>query len=95
MVACVLTGPLEHSPEKELRTFGTTTDELNALGDWLMEMGCSHIAIENSEIYWKLMLNALESFDIELLLANAYHINNLSGRRMDSQTSEVRFGWLT
>lgn len=28
VVACVLTGPLEHTPKSEIRTFGTMTHEL-------------------------------------------------------------------
>ena len=37
VVACVLFGPLESKPKKEIKTFGTTTPELLLLADWLEE----------------------------------------------------------
>jgi len=51
VVACVLFGPLEHKPRKEIRTFGTTTPELLILADWLEEQKCSHVAMESTGIY--------------------------------------------
>ncbi len=47
VVACVrcVTEP-QH---REVRTFGTTTSELFALGDWLESQGCTHVAMEATE----------------------------------------------
>src|SRR5205823_12670235 len=36
---------------KEIRTFGTMTDELLQLGDWLAAAGCTHVAMESTGIY--------------------------------------------
>lgn len=88
VVACVLTGPLEQAPKKEFRTFGTTTDDLLELGDWLTDMGCTHVAMESTGVYWKPVWNVLEAFDLELLLANAHHIKNLPGRKTDINDAE-------
>ena len=44
-VACVLT------PEgKVVRTFGTMTEELLALADWLVEQQVSHVAMESTGV---------------------------------------------
>lgn len=88
VVVCVLSGPLDQSPKSELRTFGTTTEELLALEDWLSDNQCSHVAMESTGVYWKPVWNILESFEFEMILANAYHIKNLPGRKTDMKDAE-------
>lgn len=88
VVACVLIGPLDQAPQKELRTFGTTVKDLISLGNWLMETGCSHVAMESTGVYWKPVWNVLEGFDFESILANAHHIKNLPGRKTDMKDAE-------
>lgn len=83
VVACVLTGPLDRKPVVETRTFGTMTYELLELGEWLVEHGCTHVVMESTGIYWKSVWNVLEAFDTNLMLANAYHVKNLPGRKTD------------
>lgn len=88
VVACVLSGPLDQAPTRDLRTFGTTTEELMGLAEWLVEGGCSHVAMESTGVYWKPVWNVLEAFDFELILANAHHIKNLPGRKTDMKDAE-------
>jgi transposase len=66
----------------EVRTFGTTTRELLALGEWLSSHNCSHVAMEATGVYWKPVWHILEG-DFELILANAQHIRNVPGRKTD------------
>src|SRR5207244_4216288 len=51
VVACarVVSGASVHH---EVRTFGTTTQDLLALSDWLTAHGCTHVAMESSGVYW-------------------------------------------
>lgn len=88
VVACVLSGVLSEAPHKELHTFGTTTEELIDLAEWLVDSGCSHVAMESTGVYWKPIWNVLEAFDFELVLANAHHIKNLPGRKTDMKDAE-------
>lgn len=88
VVACVLSGDLRAAPKKELRTYGTTTEELIALAHWLTDCGCSQVAMESTGVYWKPIWNVLEAFDFEMLLANAHHIKNLPGRKTDMKDAE-------
>ncbi|WP_339292446.1 IS110 family transposase [Paenibacillus sp. FSL W8-0187] len=88
VVACVLTGPLDRAPKLEMRTFGTMTHELMELGEWLVNEGCTHVAMESTGIYWKSVWNVLEAFDLDLLLANAHHVKNLPGRKTDMKDAE-------
>ena len=45
---------------REVRRFGTTTRELIALGDWLEELGVTHVAMEATGVYWKPVWHMLE-----------------------------------
>ena len=48
VVACLLTPGPGGGPRKELRTFGTMTDDLLRLADWLAGAGCTHVAMESA-----------------------------------------------
>src|SRR4030095_2567120 len=76
-VRCV-SQPTHH----EVRSFGTTTSELIALGDWLESQGVTHVAMEATGVYWKPVWHMLED-RFELVLANAAHIRNVPGRKTD------------
>src|SRR3989441_11278924 len=81
VVACarVVSGASVHH---EVRTFGTTTQDLLALSDWLTAHGCTHVAMESSGVYWKPVWHVLGGH-FELVLANAMHIRNIPGRKSD------------
>jgi transposase len=82
VVACILTGRLDKKPRQEIQTFGTTTRELLKLHDWLLESGCTHVAMESTGVYWKPVWNVLES-SFELTLANPQRIKNVPGKKTD------------
>ncbi len=65
---------------KEFRTYGTTTQEILALADWLKEHRCTHVAMEATGVYWKPVYNLLED-SFELLVVNARHIKAVPGRK--------------
>ncbi len=52
-VACLIVPGADGQPSKTVRTFGTMTDDLLALADWLTAEGVSHIALEATGVYWK------------------------------------------
>lgn len=66
----------------EVRTFGTSTRELRAMSDWLASLGCTHVAMESTGVYWKPVWHVLEG-RFELVLANAMYIRNIPGRKSD------------
>ena len=88
VVACVLVSePAGGPPQRTVRTFGTMTDELLALADWLAAEGITHVAMEATGSYWKPIWNLLES-SFALLLANAQHIKAVPGRKTDVKDAE-------
>lgn len=83
VVACRLT------PEgSQTRTFGTMTDDLVRLGEWLLAGGVSHVAMESSGVYWKPVYNLLEDQGMELLVVNARHVKAVPGRKTDMKDAE-------
>ena len=87
VVACVLTPGAGREPEKRVRTFGTMTEDLLALLDWLTERGCTHAAMESTAAYWKPIYNLLEGH-LELLVVNAQHVKAVPGRKTDVKDAE-------
>lgn len=57
IVVCLLSGPREKKPSKEIQTFGATTKELLQLQEWLLAHECTHIAMESTGVYWKPIWN--------------------------------------
>lgn len=82
VVACILNGPLDHTPQKQISTFGTTTRELLRLQDWLIANQCQAVAMESTGVLWKPVWNVLES-TCDIVLANARTIKNIPGRKTD------------
>ena len=68
---------------RECRTFETTTTGLRGLLAWLTAVGCTHVAMEATGVYWKPVWNILSDGDFELIVANAAHIKNVPGRKTD------------
>lgn len=87
VVACVLVSEAGRAVPKEIRTFGTMTDELQARGDWLGGYGVSHVAMEATGVYWHPIYNLLED-RFTLVLANARHIKAVPGRKTDVKDCE-------
>jgi hypothetical protein len=78
VVACLIVPGPGGKPTKTVRTFGTMTEDILALADWLTEAGCTHVALESTGVFWKPIYNLLES-SFELLLVNARHIKATTG----------------
>src|SRR3989441_13214161 len=81
VLACVMTVTGQKAT-REVKTFGTTTRDLQALADWLTARGYTHVAMEATGVYWKPVWHVLEG-SFELVLANAMHIRNIPGRKTD------------
>ena len=87
VVACVLVGPPGCKPRKEVRSFGTSTRELEALRAWLEELGVTHVGMESTGVYWKPVHAVLEG-GFGLIVGNAHHIKAVPGRKTDVKDAE-------
>jgi transposase len=87
VVVCVLRGPAGGEVRKEVRTFGTTTEHLLKLSDWLAECEVTHVAMESTGVYWQPIFNVLEG-TVEVWLVNAHHVKTVPGRKTDVRDCE-------
>jgi len=72
---------------RETRSYGTTSEELLRLADWLAAGGCTHVGLESTGEFWKPVFNLLES-SFEVWLLNAQHIQAVPGRKTDVRDAE-------
>ena len=87
VVCCVLIDAPGRKTQKILRSFGTTTSELEALQAWLAEHGVTHVGMESTGVYWEPVYAVLEGH-FDLIVGNAYHIKNVPGRKTDVKDAE-------
>jgi len=83
VVACINGNGIK----KEIRTYGTMTNDLLKLKEWLKEKGVTQVAMESTGVYWKPIYNILED-SFKVILANARHIKNVPGRKTDVKDCE-------
>ena len=68
--------------ERWIEKFGTSSRELLRLGDWLESHSVTIVAMESTGVFWKPVWNLLEG-RFELMLVNAQHVKQVSGRKTD------------
>jgi transposase len=90
---CVRQMDTQGKTREQVRAYGTTTSQLLALYDWLIQCQVTHVAMESTGVYWKPIWNILES-GFKLLLANARHIKNVPGRKTDIKDCQWIAQWL-
>jgi len=85
--ACLITLGDNGKEQLEIREFGTFTDDLIKLRDWLMKNECPILAMESTGVYWRPVHNILEGY-LEVILVNARHVKNVPGRKTDIADSQ-------
>lgn len=71
-----------------IRSFGTFTEDLHAIADWLLQCRVSTVAMEATGIYWVSLYLVLEEAGIPVILVNARHVKNVSGKKSDVKDAE-------
>lgn len=69
--------------DEPVREFPSFTVDLNAIADWLQACGVDTVAMESTGVYWIPLFELLESRGFTVLLVNARHVKNVSGRKSD------------
>jgi len=83
ITVCLVVGDMT-----EIREYGTMTGDILECIDWLKEEGCTIVLMESTSVYWKPIYNLMEVSEIEVKVANAHAVKQISGRRTDVQSSE-------
>src|ERR1700730_2137090 len=87
VVACMIVPGSGRQSRKEIRTFGTMTDDLLALAGWWAGEGVTHVAMESTGVFWKPLFNLLED-RFQLPLVKARDIKQVPGRKTDVKDCE-------
>ena len=66
-----------------VQRFGTFTEDLEKMADWLKGCGIKTVAMESTGVYWIPAFQILERRGLEVRLVNARHAKNVSGRKSD------------
>lgn len=74
--------PAERS-DKPVRCFGTFTEDLQALSQWLKSCQVRSVAMESTGVYWIPVFQILEDHGFTVCLVNARHVKNVPGRKSD------------
>jgi len=69
--------------QRPVRPFGTFTEDLEKMADWLQECGITTVAMESTGVYWIAAFQVLERRGFQVRLVNARHVKNVSGRKSD------------
>lgn len=71
--------------DNPVRCFSCFTADLQRMADWLVEIGIRTVAMESTGVYWIPAFEILAERGLEVLLVNARHVKNVSGRKTDVQ----------
>lgn len=69
--------------DEPVREFPSFTVDLNDIADWLKACRVDTVAMESTGVYWIPLFELLESRGFTVLLVNARHVKNVSGRKSD------------
>ena len=69
--------------DEPVREFASFTTDLHRLADWLDACNVDTVAMESTGVYWIPLYELLESRGFTVLLVNARHVKNVSGRKSD------------
>ena len=69
--------------EQPVREFRSFTADLERLAEWLKACAIDTVAMESTGVYWIPLFELLEARGFTVLLVNARHVKNVSGRKSD------------
>ena len=69
--------------DEPVREFASFTADLQHLADWLQTCGVDTVAMESTGVYWIPLFELLDARGFTVLLVNARHVKNVSGRKSD------------
>jgi hypothetical protein len=74
-----------HLADESVREFGTMTDDLRGLADWLLSCGVEIVALESTGVYWIPVFEVLEQHGLKVWLVDARQMKYVPGRKSDVQ----------
>jgi len=87
IAVAVITGPADQDGEVKTRAFSTTVPALEELREWLIQEGCSSVAMESTGSYWIPVKNILEA-SVKIVLVCARNHKPKRGDKTDFQDAQ-------
>ena len=78
---------LSRDGTKITNRFGMTLDGILKFKNWVMENQCEMVVVESTGTYW-IPIHAVLEGTMDLIVANAYKIKHIPGRKTDISDSE-------
>jgi len=79
--------------QSDVKEFGTFTDDLIRMREWLLAHACPVLAMESTGVYWRPVYNILEDY-LRVILVNPRDMKNVPGRKTDISDSKWLAGLL-
>lgn len=74
--------------DRPIRAFGCFTEDLYEIGQWLSKCKVDTVAMEATGIYWVSLYLILEEAGFDVVLVNAKHVKNVTGKKSDVKDAE-------
>jgi transposase len=74
--------PEDRDPQP-IQRFKCYTSDLLRMAEWLKSCGVTTVAMESTGVYWIPAFEVLEQAGFQVLLVDARHVKNVSGRKSD------------
>ena len=71
------------SADIPIRAFGSFTEDLHSIANWLKECKVDTVAMEATGIYWVSLFLVLEQAGFDVVLVTAKHVKNVRGKKTD------------
>ncbi|NJO92608.1 MAG: IS110 family transposase [Chloroflexia bacterium] len=79
--------PINQS-QLEIKAFGCYTVDLHSIASCLKGNGVTSVAMESTGVYWVALFLLLQEYGFEVILVNARHVKNVTGRKDDESDAE-------
>lgn len=73
---------------ENVKQFGSFTEDLVLIANWLKQCKISTVAMESTGVYWKQLYLVLLEYGFEVFLVNAKHVKNVTGRKTDMDDAQ-------
>lgn len=71
-----------------VREFGSFTEDLYKIADWLQSCKVTTVAMESTGVYWQQLFLVLTERGMQVSLINAKHTRNVTGRKTDESDAQ-------
>lgn len=74
--------------KKPVRNFGSFTNDLHKIAQWLKKCKIDTVAMESTGVYWYHLYVVLTEYGFDVQLVNAHHVKNVPGRKSDVEDAQ-------